>query len=737
MRARVRQLNFLIILIGLLWLPTSVFAQENRLALIIGNSGYKESPLANPQNDANDMADILEGLGFSVILRIDADRREMARAIREFGRELKQKRGVGLFYYAGHGMQIDNRNYLIPVNTPLEEEDEVPFESIDVGSVLAKMESAGNALNLLILDACRNNPFPRQFRSSSRGLARVEAPVGSLVVYSTAPGKVAADGNGRNGVFTAALLEELRTPGLSLTQTIRRTRAAVVKATGGRQVPWESSSLLQDYYFTEQLPQTTNAQKKTDKLDTPVQKAERDPDMVFWKSIQGSSSKAEYQAYLEQFPSGVFSALANARLDKLNSATSESTPSSTADTIDTTDKTELAIAELTLTPEQTETQDKTESIQIALVDTAQSQVKPASVEPDKPNVAALTVNVEPPSARVRIMNIVEKYRPGIQLDQSRAYDVFVTHPGYESYREFVTLDEEDKQLAVLLPKRDPTAPVTVPVPGGSFAMGCSRQDSLCESYEKPKHTVSVRSFSITRTEITVGQFSEFVSATNYRTDAQRNVGGNQGCYVWTEGGGISRTSAKWSWKKGTYWRDPGYKQKSSFPVSCVSWNDATAYAAWLSRTTGRSFSLPTEAEWEMAARAGASSAYGTDNKATSLCKRANVADLTLSPTGSKWSNRINCKDRYWFSAPVASYAPNALGVHDMQGNVWEWVQDSWAPNYNNTPTDGRAYQSAKANDHVLRGGAWESDNKRVRLSSRSKASKSSRTAMTGFRLVTH
>lgn len=735
MRAQSRQLIGIIILVSFFWLPGLVLAKENRLALVIGNSDYQESPLVNPQNDANDMAELLEGLGFTVILRIDADRREMAKAIREFGRELKRNRGVGLFYYAGHGMQIDNRNYLIPVNTPLEEEDEVPYESIDVGSVLAKMESAGNSLNLLILDACRNNPFPRQFRSSNRGLARVEAPVGSLVVYSTAPGNVADDGDGRNGVFTAALLKELRTPGLSLTQTIRRTRAAVVKATGGRQVPWESSSLLQDYYFTEQVSKARAESAKASALASSDEDSERDPDVVFWKSIQGSESKAEYQAYLERFPKGVFSTLANARLDKLKRASRESTLKAATELIEAEKPDAKPVAQTDGQERPIQTSES-EPTQIALLDTEQTKAKPVAKESGKPNLAALTVNVEPSNARVRIMNIVEKYQPGIQLDRSRAYDVFVTHPGYESYREFVTLDEDDKQLAVLLPKRDPTAPITVPVPGGSFTMGCARQDSLCESYEKPSHKVDVESFSITRTEITVGEFNEFVSATNYRTDAQRNVGGNQGCYVWTEGGGISRASAKWAWKKGASWRDPGYAQKSSFPVSCVSWNDATAYAAWLSRVTGRSYSLPTEAEWEMAARAGASSAYGADNKANSLCNRANIADLTRSPTGSKWSERVNCSDKYWFSAPVASYAPNALGVYDMQGNVWEWVQDSWAANYKNTPTNGSAYLSAKSSDQVLRGGAWESDKKRVRLSSRSKASKSSRTAMTGFRLVT-
>ncbi|MBX2826511.1 MAG: caspase family protein, partial [Gammaproteobacteria bacterium] len=313
----------LLVLIALLSLgvPPWVSAADgldNRLALVIGNATYAESPLKNPLNDAADMAGVLEDLGFDVILRTDANRREMGKAIREFGRRLKKSRGVGLFYYAGHGMQLENRNYLIPVDTPMYDEDEVPYESIDVGSVLAKMQSAGNALNLLILDACRNNPFPTQFRSSNRGLARVEAPVGSLVVYATAPGKVASDGSGRNGIFTGHLLRYLQKSGLSLTQTIRKTRAAVVEETAGRQVPWESSSLLKEYYLKPAAQPTADTQANEQKVQANL-------DALFWQSAQAGNTVAEYQAYLKRFPDGMFTELAAARLDQLQSVSIAST----------------------------------------------------------------------------------------------------------------------------------------------------------------------------------------------------------------------------------------------------------------------------------------------------------------------------------------------------------------------------------------------------------------------------
>ncbi len=687
--------------------PWQMLFADNRLALVIGNSNYQESPLSNPAHDAADMAKVLEELGFDVMLHTDVDRRAMARSIRDFGRELKKKRGVGLFYYAGHGLQIDNRNYLIPVNTPLQEEDEVPYESIDVGSVLAKMESAGNALNLLILDACRNNPFPKQFRSSSRGLARVDAPIGSLVVYATAPGEVAADGKGRNGVFTGHLIQNLRQTGLSLTQTIRRTRAAVVKETGGRQVPWESSSLLKEYYLSPAPNQ--NAPNSTNSAKISPAAANGDREILFWKSVQAGNTTAEYQAYLDNFPSGLFAALARARLNARQSGV----------TTPTTDV-EIPVSASVTTANANQKNNANSVVLLTLPSGS----------------AALTVKVVPDDSLVRIMNIVEKYRPGIHLERSREYDVLVTRRGYKPWRQQVALLNSEQLVNVTLEKQPIVLPDIMPIAGGKFKMGCSSGDRSCEKFEKPAHDVNVASFGITRTEITVAQFSSFVDSTGFVTDAEKNTDGLKGCYIWSETGGISRSTARWGWKSGKNWRDPGYQQADNFSVSCVSWNDAIAYARWLATVSGKSYRLPTEAEWEFAARAGSTTRYHHGNSTDKLCSYANGADKTTSPKGSKWSDKMSCSDRYWFSAPVATYKANSLGLHDMQGNVWEWVEDTWATSYRQTPINGTAYLNGKSDQRVLRGGAWDGAEKMLRLSSRSKGSISSRAAMTGFRLVT-
>lgn len=224
-------------------------AEGGRLALVIGNSHYKEVPLVNPVNDATDMADKLSALGFEVIKQIDVDRQGMRMAIRDFGNRLKHA-DVGLFYYAGHGVQIKGVNYLVPLRADINSADEVQDESIAAGSVLRKMETAGNKVNIVILDACRNNPFASNFRSLERGLARMDGPIGSFIAYATAPGAVAADGDGRNGLYTQYLLEAIDQPGLSIEQVFKQVRNKVVRATQGKQTPWESSSLMGEFVFS-------------------------------------------------------------------------------------------------------------------------------------------------------------------------------------------------------------------------------------------------------------------------------------------------------------------------------------------------------------------------------------------------------------------------------------------------------------------------------------------------------
>lgn len=250
---------------------------ENRIALVIGNADYKNSPLNNPANDALDISEALRQTGFDVDYYTNLDRKQMREAIRNFGDKLR-KADTGLFYFAGHGIQIKGRNYLIPLSVDVHSADEVQDESIDAGSVLRKMESAGNSVNIVILDACRNNPFSRSFRTLDQGLARMDGPVGSFIAYATAPGSVAADGTGRNGLYTEHLLQAIQQPGLTIEQVFKKVRNGVKNATDGQQIPWESSSLMGEFIF---LPsQQSSLSNPTQNITPPA------PPPVGYKYLQ-------------------------------------------------------------------------------------------------------------------------------------------------------------------------------------------------------------------------------------------------------------------------------------------------------------------------------------------------------------------------------------------------------------------------------------------------------------------
>jgi uncharacterized caspase-like protein len=248
-------------LVACLVLVTAGHAAERRVALVIGNSAYKQAPLANPGNDARAMAQVLRESGFTVKELRNLNQAGMRRAIREFGDDIA-KGGIGLFFFAGHGMQIRGRNYLIPVGSDIEREDEVEDQAVDARLVLEKMASAKNPLNIVILDACRNNPFISSFRSSIVGLAAMDAPAGTLVAFSTAPGQVAADGTGDNGLYTQHLVSYMREPGLKVEDVFKRVRSAVRQASAGRQTPWENTSLEADFYFKTLDPRAVAEEKR-------------------------------------------------------------------------------------------------------------------------------------------------------------------------------------------------------------------------------------------------------------------------------------------------------------------------------------------------------------------------------------------------------------------------------------------------------------------------------------------
>ena len=220
-----------------------------RVALIVGNSNYRKLPaLRNPANDAAALDEQVKRVGFDVALKLDAGKAELEQAIAEFSARIARKRSVGLFYFAGHGLQVSWRNYLVPIDAELEGADDVARRTVDLVALIDGLRKARNPMNVVILDACRDNPFAAG-QKTGKGLSQMDAPAGTLLAYATAPGNTASDGEGKNGLYTEHLLQEIGKPEAKIEDVFKRVRLNVRRASSGAQVPWESTSLEDDFYF--------------------------------------------------------------------------------------------------------------------------------------------------------------------------------------------------------------------------------------------------------------------------------------------------------------------------------------------------------------------------------------------------------------------------------------------------------------------------------------------------------
>ena len=596
----------------LLCLAWSSHAQqrEQRVALVIGNGAYQSSPLKNPVNDATDMAQALKDKGFAVTLRTNIGNRDMRQAIRAFSQALKAG-GVGLFYFAGHGVQSKGRNYLIPLNAEIKEEFELEDEAFDANRVLAGMEEAGNRVNIVILDACRDNPFGRAWRTSATGLAQLSAPIGSFVAFATAPGSVAADGSGRNGLFTSHLLTSLRNPDSDIDRVFTRVAAAVARESGNKQVPWKSSSLTGEFCFAD-------CGRANQPPVVVAQASNTSDDRFFWESVKDTKDANELKAYLNKFPGGLFAELAGIRLRGLEQAAAERIAAEAAQRA----ALERAAAEAAVKEQQRQ----------AMEAQAKEQARLAHLAKEQERVAAEAAQ------RLAAARLAALPQPGPTI------------------------------------KDCVDCPEMMVIPAGSFEMG-----SYHNADERPVHRVNVPSFLIGTTEVTQGQWEAVMGS---------NPGSFGNC-------------------------------GDDCPVERVSWNEAQDFVQRLSQKTGKQYRLPSEAEWEYAARAG---------------------------SNAKWSfgdSGYQLGDYAWFSAnsqvktqPVAQKRPNAFGLFDMHGNVSEWVQDCWHGDYSGAPTDGSAWTTGcSSSSRVLRGGSWSGSPAVLRSADRSGDSPGIRDGNYGLRLA--
>ena len=291
-----------------------VAAAAERVALLVGNNNYSTTPLRNAVNDAKDLGDALKELGFTVIVKENASRREMIEAIREFDKALEGA-SVALFFYAGHAMQFKDRNYLVPIDAAMGSEEDVTFFSVEVAQIFDRMDRARTRFNFIILDACRDNPFAASFKVSSTGLAQMSSPSGTLIAYATSPGSVAADGFGRNGIYTKHILQNIRVPDLPVEIMFKRVREGVERETRKLQTPWDSSSLKGDFAFNTSARATAGPAGSA--AGGPSADITLQIEREFWISVRDSNRPEDIRAYLDKYPNGNFAALARNRLDGL------------------------------------------------------------------------------------------------------------------------------------------------------------------------------------------------------------------------------------------------------------------------------------------------------------------------------------------------------------------------------------------------------------------------------------
>lgn len=599
-----------------------------RVALIIGNSAYPQAPLANPANDASDLAYALEKKGFDVLVRENVGERGLKEAVAAFANHLK-KGGVGLFFFAGHGTQLNDENQLVPVDASLNSSEDMLSKSVSAEYVLDLMSKAGNRINIVILDACRNNPFDSKSRAVKKGLAamNVGSLAGTFISYATSPGSMASDGSGHNGLYTQHLLRSLEQPGSDIDKVFGRVRTGVATDSKGEQVPWTSSSITGSFFFDsneESREASMPAGESKGIVDTPTAAPPYDPaeERLVWEKIKDSQNLNDYEKYLSRFGGSQNANYARFRLERLGGKIQD--------------------------------------------------VVPVNIPPPKP------VKVPPP-------------------------EPVAIPPSVASPLASVILD-------------CPHCPELIVLPPGEFMMGKNPGDSGSEPDEAPQHRVRIsQSLAVGKFEVTRRQFSDFIKETGYAP--QRN-----GCN--TKRGGRFHNEAK------ANWQSPGFEQTENDPVVCVSWEDSNAYLDWLSKTTGKHYRLPSEAEWEYIAQG----ANLVNTKWEAPCKLFNMADAS-SRSVIPGVQQATCNDGYLASAPVGSFPANSFGVFDILGNVWEWVGDCWNKNYVGAPSDGGSWTQGDCGERVFRGGGWDSPQKILHYAYRDRGDKVDRYDDLGFRVL--
>ena len=816
--ARFRHCLVLLLLLGTILPAAAQQPADRRIALVIGIGAYQNAPkLANPVNDARAIGESLRRLNFDVDEVFDPDFRGLTLAIRAFGIKA-QSAGVAVIYYAGHGVQVGRENYLLPADTRLERERDLLYEAVPLELVLGEVSQSGR-LGIVLLDACRNNPFvERMTRSmtlagrgvSSAGLARVDnVPRNTVVAMSTKADQVAEDGTGDHSPFAEALQANFAMPGLELSLFFRSVRDSVLRATNGRQEPYVFSSLGADpFYFNPRPPNrppVLGAMPPMEVRDTagptPIgigmpTDPDQDPLTV---RITGLPRYGEVQIDGRAVrPGAVFPA------DRIVGATYKPEmgrfgPVGTFDILIEDGRGGNAMGSIPIAVASSNRPPVVEQPRRISIYTGPLGI----VQPEDPDGDKLTVLVTSlPRGLVRNGTTTLRIGDRLQPDVLASL-VFVPEPGFvgpagsvgyrvedgrgglaESSLDIDVIDAAEaaaemamsalwerlrrtgkiedldaftrfypnsrfaaaiakrraelsgepsplvaaappaprpapvsqpalpppprpappERLAFAQPPAAPpaatvieppppppqpdrsgardcaTCPVLIRIPGGGFSMGQNAKDPAA----LPVHHVSIRSFWLAEAPVTVGEWKACAA--------------DGGCAPPPRMTNPTDATA----------------------IHNVSWDDAQRYVAWLSRTSGRAYRLPTEAEWEFAARAGTTTRFWWGDQAGTV--PANCTDC-----GPGQDPRT--------PEPARSFRPNPLGLYGMGGGVAQWVQDCWFPNYAGAPGDGSAREANGCAQRVLRGGSFRSPREDIQTASRSRYDAPVRYLTNGFRVA--
>ncbi len=652
-----------------------------RVALVVGNASYSHQPLRTPVQDARAMTDLLHSLGFEVISLENASRRKLEQALIELNTRLGET-GIGLFYFAGHGLQLEDSNLILPVDAQTESIDAVRRTGIDINHIIRRMSfQRPDQINLLIVDSCLNNPFPATdsaTRPDAKKLAAtVFPPDQTLIAFATSPGSVAFDGDGKHSIYSRELIDAMSNPGLAIDEIFARVRTAVSQRTDHHQIPWTLSALDTDLRLAPYTAAASASAQPVNRSPVPgftladmltrgilPKDGEAQYELEFWQSVKDSTDATDYEAYLEAYPDGKFAPLARSRVKRYKISAPQ-TPKPPAPVITKMD------AEYEVTASANIRQDP--SLKAKRI----GKLKSGSTVHVTGQVSGKNwYRVKSATGVTGFVSgdLLRKPKPAAKRKPAPQR----TPPPVAAPAVAPAPVKAGKTETV----RDcPTCPEMIVLQPATFTMG----DNHGDRSEKPAHKVTIkRPFAIGKYEVTTGQWNECVKA-----------------------GGCNYKPVK-----------AGPTDNS--PIRDISWSDTREYVRWLSQITKQKYRLPTEAEWEYAARAGTRSRFWWGDKPGT--GKANCKDC-----GGQW-------DR---SAPAETdaYPANPFGLHGTSGGVWEWVTDCWHKSYKGAPKDGSGWSRSDCRENVIRGGAWRNDSSYVHSSSRFKYDSDVRYLLNGFRVA--